>query len=139
MAGAGGADGEVPTGAALLAFLQNGGYLEFEAESARHPSTGPHFGDVRTFVNPPLAQSLAEGAPAHPVGAAAVKELFGDGPAVRGWAVWVKLAADSADGDAVYWYEIYDGTVYADGAGVGLCTGCHAGGVDFYAGPVPLP
>jgi hypothetical protein len=135
----GSAGGDVPTGAALVDFLDNGDYLDFDAESAPHPSAGPHFGAVRTFVNPALAQSLADGATAHPAGAAAVKELYGDSSAIRGWSVWVKLASDSAGGDNLYWYEIYDGTVYADAAGASLCTGCHAAGVDFYRGPVPLP
>ena len=56
-----------------------------------------------------------------------------------GWAVMVKVQADSAGGDGWYWYETFDGAVYADGTGEGLCTGCHSGGgTDFFLSPFPL-
>ena len=137
--GTGGGAADVPTGPALVDFLEGGEYLGFAAESAAHPSAGPHFGNVRTFVNPTLAESLANGATSHPAGAAAVKELYGNGTEVLGWSVWVKLEEDSAGGAGIYWYELYDGSLYADGPGESLCTGCHSSGVDFYRGTVPLP
>ena len=125
----------VPTsGNDLFAWLQADSYSGWEAEAAVHKSGGPH-GDVRTFVNETLGASLAGGGVTHPVGAAAVKELYG-GEDLIGWAVSVKTQADSAGGDGWYWYEILsttssDGPV-ADGNGVGLCKGCHSGGgVDY--------
>lgn len=125
-------------GAALEAWLMAGEYLDWPAESGVHPSTGPHFGGVRTFVNDALFASLQAGATEHPEGAAAVKELYGAGDEILGWSVEVKVQADSAGGDGWYWYEGYQGDVYADGIGAGICTGCHSGGTDYVLTPFPL-
>ncbi|NJK32822.1 MAG: hypothetical protein HC927_10670, partial [Deltaproteobacteria bacterium] len=89
------------------------------------------------FVDPCLAASLEAGNAEHPVGSATVKELYGDGDAVLGYSVMVKLEA-GAEGDGWYWYEEYQGNVYADEQGAGLCTGCHSGGVDYFLSPWPL-
>jgi hypothetical protein len=132
-------DGPIPSDpVALLGWLEGGGYLQWNAESSPHRSTGPHFGQVRTFVAPSLVESLAAGNTEHPVGAATVKELYGDGDAVRGWSVSIKLQADSAAGSGWFWYEMYQGNVYASGTGVRLCTGCHGNGIDFVLTPFPL-
>ena len=73
-----------------------------------------------------------------PVGAAAVKELFGStGSEVLGYAVMVKVEEGTA-ADSWYYYEDYNGTDYADGIGPGLCTGCHSGGTDYVLTPWPL-
>lgn len=125
-------------GAELLPWLEAGEYLAWAAESGVHPSSGPHGGGVRTFVNDVLLASLAAGSPSHPVGAAAIKELYGDGGSVIGWAVEVKLQADSAGGDGWYWYELFGTDLYADGTGEGICTGCHGGGNDYVLTPFPL-
>jgi hypothetical protein len=123
----------------LEQWLGAGAYKRWPAESQIHPSAGPHGGNVRTFVNAALEQSLAEQAATHPQGAASVKELYGGGTDTRiGYAVMVKLAPDSAGGDGWYWYERLGATVYADGTGVGLCTGCHGGGADYVLTPHPL-
>ena len=124
-------------GAELLKWLTAGSYANWPAESAPHASTGPHFGDVRTFVTPTLHASLAAGAAVHPVDASVVKELYGKGKTVLGWAVMRKVAAKSG-GDSWYWYETYQGTQYASGTGVGLCTGCHSPGKDYVLTPFPL-
>jgi hypothetical protein len=125
--------------AALLEWLESGEYATWQAESGPHASTGPHFGAVRTFVDPCLAESLEAGSATHPLGAATVKELFGDGDAVLGWSVMIKVA-DGSGGDTWYWHENYDGTTYADEVGSGLCTGCHGGrgNVDYFLSPWPL-
>lgn len=129
----------VPTEAgALLQWLEAEPYLDWPGESAIHDSAGPHFGNVRTWVHPDLEASLAAGDAQHPSGAAAVKELYGDGEVRLGWAVEVKLEDDSAGGDNWYWYELYEGGVLADGNGVGVCTGCHGGGQDYVLTPFPL-
>lgn len=125
-------------GAELVPWLQAGEYLDWQAESGVHPSTGPHFGGVRTFVNDVLHDSLAAGATSHPEGSAAIKELYGAGDAVLGWSVEIKLQDDSAGGDGWYWYEGYQDRVYADGTGEGICTGCHGGGNDYVLTPFPL-
>jgi hypothetical protein len=128
----------MPQGQAELnAWLEGGGYRGWSAESGVHPSDGPHFGGVRTYVDTCLAGSLAADASEHPVDAVAVKELYGNGDAIRGWAVMRKVAPGSG-GDSWYWYEIYDDSVFADAIGANLCTGCHGGGTDFVLTPWPL-
>lgn len=124
--------------AALLSWLQAGAYLEWEAESAPHPSAGPHGGRVRTFLNSVIVASLDAGAPQHPAGAAAVKELYFAGESVRGWAVMVKLQVDSDLGRGWYWFESFGSGEPLEGVGLGLCTGCHAAGRDFVRIPFPL-
>lgn len=124
-------------GAALATWLAERRYADWSAESSPHASAGPHFGTVRTFVDDSLFASLEAGASSHPVGAAAVKELYGDGDMVLGYAVMVKVDA-AASGDSWYWYEEYQGSVFADGIGDGLCTGCHAAGTDSVLTPFPL-
>ena len=137
--GTGGGEQLPPTDSeALLSWLEDGSYSGWAAESAVHESDGPHFGGVRAFVNTALDDSLASGADAHPAGSAAVKELYGDGGQILGWSVSVKLEADSADGDNWYWYEKFNDSIFADGPGEGLCTGCHSGGEDFFLSPYPL-
>jgi hypothetical protein len=133
---------EVPpvTGAELLPWLQAGNYTAWEKESAVHEGLGPHFGDVRVFLNPILAESLAAGDVTYPAGAAAVKELYGGAGASSpgGWAVWVKTEADSKGGDTLYWYEIFGASTYANSVGASLCTGCHSGGQDLLLTGYPL-
>jgi hypothetical protein len=128
-----------PTDAiALIAWLERGAYLDWPAESHPHPSAGPHFGVIRTFVNDALFASLGAAAAQHPAGAAAVKELYGaTGDHVRGWAVMVKVQSDSDAGRGWYWYEGFNGS---GGGGLGSpgCTGCHASGRDFVRIPFPL-
>lgn len=128
-----------PTDSAeLLPWLEAGEYLGWAAESAVHQSTGPH-GMVRTFFNQTLVDSYEDGLAAHPQGSATVKELYTAGGQPNGWAVMVKVQPDSAGGDGWYWYELLGETVFADGTGVGLCTGCHSGGgVDYVLTPWPL-
>ena len=130
----------VPTeSAALIDWLEGGEYASWEAETGPHPSTGPHFGAVRTFVDPCLAESLDAGDATHPIGAAAVKELYADGDVVLGWSVMVKVAAGSG-GDTWYWHETYQGSTLLDGVGEPACTGCHGGpgNADYFLSPWPL-
>jgi hypothetical protein len=82
---------------------------------------------VRTYLNDALAASLTAGGEQHPLGAAAVKELYGgSGDEVRGWSVSIKTAAASAGGANWYWLEHFNGNGVAAGQGIGLCTGCHS-------------
>jgi hypothetical protein len=121
---------------ALIEWLESGGYVEWDAESSIHASAGPHFGNVRTFFNLALSGSFAAGSTDHPMGAAAVKELYGPGNALRGWAAMVKRPQDAG---AWYWFEIYDGTLYADAVSLSLCENCHGAGTDQVLTPFPLP
>ncbi len=132
------ADPPPPTDAAsLLAWLEAGNYAGWDAEAERHPSQGPHFDGVRTFVNATLLESLQGGGDDHPVGASVVKELYGEGPEVGGWAVMVKVAPGS-NVNSWYWYESFSGTTYADDTGVNGCGNCHSMGVDFIRTTLPL-
>lgn len=129
---------EVPT-RDLRAYLIAASYRQLPAEPAVHASTGPHFGNVRTFLTPSLAASLTAGTGEHPRCAAAVKELYGRGTTTPiGWAVAVKTEAASAAGAGWYWYETTstqpDGGAI-EGKGVSLCTGCHDGGHDYVLTP----
>ena len=122
---------------ALLAWLTAGAYAGWAAESKVHQSTGPHFGGVRTFVSSKLLQSLQASTTPHPVDAATVKEMYGSGTQVLGWAVMRKTQS-GAGGNTWWWYEYYNGKVYAASQGAGLCTGCHAPGKDYFVSPFPL-
>jgi hypothetical protein len=125
--------------AELLEWLETGEYTTWQAENGPHASTGPHFGAVRTFVDPCLAESLDVGNATHPLGAATVKELYGESNVVLGWSVMIKVAEGSG-GDTWYWHENFDGSTYADEVGSDLCTGCHGGqgNVDYFLSPWPL-
>ncbi len=130
--------GGVPTSEAeLLEWLEAGMYTAWAAEAESHPSAGPHFTSVRTFVNEDLLGSLEGGGEDHPVGSATVKELFGAGPDVAGWAVLVKVAPGSSV-DNWYWYEWFEGETFADGTGIDGCGNCHGLGVDYIRTELPL-
>ena len=129
----------VPTNSEdLLSWLVAEAYLDWPSESSVHPSTGPHFGDVQTWVTPELVDSLEAGNAEHPAGSATVKELYGTGNERLGWSVSVKLADLSQGGDQWYWYEWFNGSLVAAGDGISVCTGCHSGGQDFVLTPFPL-
>jgi len=123
----------------LETWLAEGSYKTWAAESGVHPSTGPHAGNVRTFVNAVALASLAADNAEHPKDSATVKELYGGGvDEIIGYAVSLKTAPESQGGGTWYWYERIDATIYADDLGVGLCTGCHGGGADYILTPYPL-
>jgi hypothetical protein len=135
-------DGVVPTsGGELFKYLQSGAYKSFSHESKVHRSQGPH-GNVVTYVNPILDGSLKAENEVHPVGAAAVKELYGGNNKLTGWSVSVKTQEESDEGNGWYWYEVFSTTdgsrPLAGGNGVALCTGCHSSGRDFVRIAYPL-
>lgn len=136
-------DGLVPAEQnALFEFLKAREYATFASEPAAHPSTGPHSGDVRVFLDPVLEASLKAGNTTHPQWAAAVKELDVQNGEPGGWAVLVKTSDDSQGGNGFYWYEIFSTTDGSDppyaGQGLGICVNCHSGGVDFHLSAYPL-
>ena len=120
--------------AALRAWLVAGTYHGWVTESARHPSTGPHGGTVRTYLNDIVLESLQAGNTAHPAGSALVKELYFGSDSVQLWAVSVKVQDDSDGGRGWYWWE-GEGL---SGVGLRACTGCHGGGRDYVWTPYPL-
>ena len=123
----------------LEAWLAAGEYKQWAAESQVHPSTGPHGGNVRTYVNAIALDSLAAANLEHPQDAATVKELYGAGvDTIIGYAVSRKTTPTSQGGATWYWYERINDTTYGGDLGVGLCTGCHGGGADYILTPYPL-
>lgn len=128
---AGAASDLVPTdGVTLKKYLEDKMYAGFAAEPAVHAATGssPH-GRVRTFLNPLLNDSLAATNAAHPIGSAAVKELY-SGNNLVGWAVLVKTG-ETDQGAGFFWYEVLNDSVVVEGQGGTGCTGCHSKGTDF--------
>lgn len=123
---------------ALNAWIDEGWYTAWEAESAPHPSTGPHFGIVRTFVNDALFASLSAGNEVHPVGSAVIKELYGQTEMVQGHSVMVKVDDAGPPGNDWFWFEVYQGRTVLIGRGEAACTGCHGDGSDFVLTPFPL-
>lgn len=123
----------------LEAWLAGGAYKQWAVESQVHASTGPHGGNVRTYVNAVALASLTAQNSEHPQDAATVKELYGAGvDTLIGYAVSLKTAPTSEGGATWYWYERVNGTTYGGDLGVGLCTGCHGGGADYILTPFPL-
>jgi hypothetical protein len=114
----------------LQAWLIAAHYQKWAHESKPHQSTGPHEETVKTFISPSLRASLQQGGTTHPEGAAAVKELYDGAGQHKGWAVSVKVAADSANGKGWYWYEVFstapDAKPAYEGVGKELCRDCHA-------------
>jgi hypothetical protein len=137
--GSGGVMCDVPTnGTELAAWLAAGNYTSYPAESAPHQSAGPHFGNVRVYLNQLLFDSLTAGSGPHPRCSVSIKELYGSGTTdVGGYSVAVKVT-DGDTGDDWYWYEVFEGSSFADGVGETLCTGCHTSGSDFVRSPFPL-
>jgi hypothetical protein len=126
----------------LEAWLEKGDYKSWACESVEHPQmkVSPH------GVNRVCSNGLAAGfkgalSDERPLGTASVKELYDDASALVGYAVGVKIAAESSAGASWYWYERvplssaapHDKTgVVADGLGdtgpaKTICVGCHAG------------
>jgi hypothetical protein len=119
--------------------IEDGSYRTWKSESKVHPSTGPHGGNVRTYVNDSLFASLSAGNAEHPKGSIAVKELYGAGTEkVTGHAVMQKTSDASNGGAGWYWYEDLGGGAI-EGQGKSLCVNCHRGSTrDFVLAPFPL-
>ncbi|MDB4614590.1 cytochrome P460 family protein [bacterium] len=120
----------------VFAWLQKKSYASYKAERAVHPSSSGAavHGDVRVFVNDKLDKSMAAKNASHPIGSAAVKELYKGGKAI-GWAAMIKSKSDDGKGNGWYWYEILSTTdsskPVAASLGNNMCVGCHSVGTDF--------
>jgi hypothetical protein len=145
LAGCGGSSASQtpPTGhTAIESWLAAGSYKGWTSESAIHASRSPSpHGFNRIYSNDLIARN-ATGTANWPEGAAAVKELYASltDAAPVGYAVYLKQAADSANGANWYWYERVplDSTVPHDGNGVvadgtggsgtplTICVACHS-------------
>lgn len=124
---------------ALAAWLERGEYGRFTRESAVHASAGPHR-FVRVFLNESLVASLHAGDAVHPIGAAAVKELYDQpGAGLTGWAVAVKTADNQVKEDWL-WYERAKGSAApsTNRNGQPICASCHEAGRDHILTEFPL-
>ena len=127
----GGAEALPVTLSELKAFALSGAHRQWVHEAAPHASTGPHSGQVQSFFNPVLAESLKSGQATHPIGSIVVKELSSGGR-ITGYAVDVKRT----DGQWVF-FEGFDpayNQYYFTGT-ANLCGNCHQAGVDFVLTP----
>jgi hypothetical protein len=122
-----------PMGAANIeAWLATGQYKQWHCEPAVHAARGPsvHTPFDRVCSNDVLSAAAAAGGSAPwPSGAAEVKEIYmamGDPTPTGGYAVSLKTSPDSASGASWYYYERFDGALFADGFGTGICVDCHA-------------
>lgn len=112
----------------------------YTGESKVH--TGSIHAPVRAWFSPALFKSLTDGNAKHPLGAAAVKELYNnDQTTLKGWAVNIKVE-DNGQNTDWYSYEVFSTTngssPAADGKGVSLCVSCHKSGKDFILSKFPL-
>ncbi len=127
----GGVQNPNTTADALTAFVKGGSYKTWKAEPAIHPSTGPHGGNVRTYVNDVLYASLKAGNTGHPKGSIVVKELYGSGTSsLTGHAIDVK---DDQSGEWVFYEGFapgYSSPYYYRGTS-NFCANCHAPGLDY--------
>ncbi len=116
-------------------------YRAWPSWSSVEPTGG--LGGARVYLSPALYDSLMSGAEQHPVGAAAVRELYGeDLETITGYAVVTRVDED-ASADAWLWFEVFspepDATpATAERAAPG-CVGCHQQAVDFIQSALPLP
>jgi hypothetical protein len=117
----------------LEAWLEKGDYKSWACETVEHPQmkVSPH-GINRVCSNDLAAGFEGSVSDERPVGTASVKEVFDDASALVGYAIGVKIAAESQGGRNWYWYERVQENVVVDGLGdAGLaksvCVGCHAG------------
>lgn len=124
------------------AWIAQGDYKSWACEPAVHMARSPSVHGFNRICSNDVISSNATGTNPWPSGAAAVKELYASltDTTPNGYAVYLKTAADSANGAAWYYYERvplsstapHDANgVVADGLGSGgapqtICVSCHA-------------
>ncbi len=91
-------------------------------------SSSPH-GDMKTFINPALQESMNDFDESHPVGSIAAKELYlSNSSEVSGYLYAEKISEGTA-ANTWLWYEDLnlseDNGVEVYGRGVANCSGCH--------------
>lgn len=116
--------------------------LEHRAWEPQSPvrATSEH-GGARVLFNATLAASMRAGAAEHPIGAAAVREIYApDLATLRGFGMMLKTGPSGQAGEGWYWYEVFATSptrpVVAQ-VGARGCVTCHEGGVDFVHPPAP--
>lgn len=132
--------GRVPEVAGVQAWLQDFSYRgRGWTAMTELRATGEHGGE-RLYFNDVLARSWRAGAPVHPVGSAAVRELWGgDLLTLKGFALMHKTGVSGDVGEGWYWFEVFGTTAEARPtvaeAGARGCVGCHSHAVDFVHSP----
>ncbi len=125
-----------PTGrVALTSWIADGAYKRWRCEPTPHESRDPSPHSLNRICSNDLLSAHGDGP--YPVGAANVKELFGADGTLLGHAVYRRVLP-AEGGAGWYWFEEYDGQLFADGLGDSgapktSCVGCHEG-----AGPSSL-
>ena len=125
-----------PQGAAALnEWLATGVYLNWNCEIAPVNRDSAH-GSNRVCSNDIIAQDLqSSNVTPWRQGAAAVKELYNDNlSTIIGYAVYIKTAPNSSNGENWYWYEIINNSIVADTLGDGFCARCHSRAEDSQTG-----
>jgi len=123
-----------PADAAQLGgWLDAGHHLQWSETPLRPGTDTPLF--RRIYFNDALSGSLSRGDTSHPVGAAAVRELYDpDGSTLVGWAVMIKVDDTGAPTDW-FFYEHYEPDEPQTPPLVGErgapgCVGCHSHATD---------
>jgi hypothetical protein len=124
--------------AELRAWLQAFSYRGWTPQTDIR-ATGEHGGE-RLYFNDVLTRSMRAGAAEHPLGSAAVRELYaGDLRTLKGFALMHKTAPSGTIGEGWFWYEILGTTAEAEPSvaepAARACVGCHAHAVDFVHSP----
>ncbi len=133
----------------LFAFVKAGKHKSWVHESTKRETDAPHGVYVTAYLNAILEKSMKAGNKVHPVGSAAVKEMFDEDKDPYGYAVSVKAQPDSQGGKGWYWYETLSttdanaiptrGDRTGEGFGAGVCIGCHGRfGIDYVVIEYPL-
>jgi hypothetical protein len=125
---------------ALLRWLRARTYIQqYTPEPEVHASVPAHGLNVRVYFSPRLAEDLRAGRAPFRKGAAMVKELYFQGTeTVVGWSVMRKVRSRSGQrGRGWLFYETLDGSNQGAffGRGLGVCTTCHAAGMDYLLSP----
>lgn len=107
----------------MESWLKEKPWAAWACEPDVHPSrNGSPHGPNRICSNAKLSGNT-DGA--YPAGAATVKELWKSDGSLAGHSVMRKVTTGRS-GAGWYFFETFDGRVYADGNDSTACTGCHA-------------
>ena len=120
--------------AAIPEWLQTFGYRVWSPQTDIRMA-GEHGGE-RLYFNKLLTKSVLAGAADHPIGSAAVRELYSpDLKTLKGFALMHKTGPSGPVGEGWYWFEIFGTSAEAEPTVAQTaargCVGCHSHAVDF--------
>ena len=132
-------DIEDATEQGLNDFLDARGFEDWTSEpEPRDPILGSPHGLVRTYFGPQLEESLNDFDGQHPVGAAAVKEVYSDPDTRSHYFVYVRDREGTIDEGYTWFRQGGQGDLYIESGG--FCADCHAntdGNIDGTLTPYP--